>query len=170
MSQTNLNDLKKHIEDVITELGLAYNESEILISEAKNAEERRITKNKDQEDREKKIIADGRKLNEERAYLVQVRDSQKVKEIRLANLEEQEKKMKDILVEIDEKKREVAGEMEKLNAKRKDLEYINLKMEEMKKEQVMMEKEKALDRQRKELLDQREKRITETEQRLQRMM
>ncbi|MDE2233508.1 MAG: hypothetical protein KGJ90_05370, partial [Patescibacteria group bacterium] len=123
---------------------------------------------------EKKILLKEDSLNIREKNLENDVHALQLKREELARLEqkinhsrEQIIKAKEQLSILDEKLKEMQIYEVKINEKKKELENLKPKEDELAHRETMLQKEKEIDRKRKEHLDNRVKKIRQVEQRLQ---
>lgn len=173
--------VKKQIDDLFVAFENIRVEAKQLMDEATSADLHRKEASERLDTREKEIKADTKRLEEERAYLVDVRLKQKAKELQLADFEKKKKESEALVEGANKKIAEATETVKKLFAvsddNKKYDEQIKQRIEDLKQKENrisqrenLISKSEEIDKQRKEILDAREKRIQQTEERLQRVI
>jgi len=160
--QKPYDDLKVLIENTLSEIVQKQKELENTEVVTKELRER-------QNEEKKQVEEQIKHLDMEKAFLVTVRDQQRLKEealkiseIKYVNLQKDQE-------EFDKKREQIVKDTEELDKRKKVHEVLEEKYADMEKREKMIEREKLIDKERKELLDKREEHIRAKEQRLQRL-
>jgi hypothetical protein len=173
--------VKKQVSDLFIAFENIQMEAQQILDNARDADIHRKEANERLDTREKEAKAESKRLEEERAYLVDVRLKQKAKELQLADFDKKKKESELLVDGANKKIAEATETVKKLFAvsddNKKYDEQIKQRIEDLKQKENrisqrenLISKSEEIDKQRKEILDAREKRIQQTEERLQRVI
>jgi hypothetical protein len=171
----SLPDVQKQIDDLFITFENIFTEAKAKVEEAKSFDLHRTEAESRLYEREKKCKEWEYRLEEEKAFLITVKNNQTLKEKQLSQFQEEQTKSKlakeEAAVKIEEANKRISEATEatkRFEKARKDNQYLLYKLEDIKKREEELKQSELVDKNRKELLDARENRIKLTEERLQR--